>query len=125
MNTITITAALALLAVTTATVQAKDKHKNKDKHHRHYSERGDRDRHYGDRDHHYGDHYGHGDRSRTIYVIEGNRPVQRVVYLDSEGRYYRQSDGVRTYVRQHYFESYPARYYTPSGERRISISLPF
>ena len=124
MNKIIITTALALLTATTTTVQAKDKHKH---HHHdwHHSQYSDWDHHHdGDKDH---DRYrdGRSERSRTIYVIERGRPVERVVYLDSGGRYYRRVNGLHVYLRQNYFESSPARYYTPSGERRISISLPF
>jgi hypothetical protein len=65
------------------------------------------------------------DRSRTIYVIERERPVQRVVFVDANGRYYRWVDGQRVYVREHYFESYPSKYYYPDGRRRVTITLPF
>jgi hypothetical protein len=65
------------------------------------------------------------DRSRSIYVIERNRPVERVVYVDSAGRYYRVVDGRRSYVQEHYYESFPSKYYYPDGRRRVTITLPF
>jgi len=110
MNKLILYTAMAALAATTANVEAK--HKDKDKDH-------DRD---WDRDRHeHRDNW----RSRNIYVIERDRPVQRVVYIDDDGRYFRWIDGRREYVRGRYFESYPSRYYTPSGERRLEIRLPF
>lgn len=65
------------------------------------------------------------DRSRTIYVIERNRPVERVVYIDGDGSYYRVVDGRRYYVQERVYETYPSRYYYPDGRRRLTITLPF
>ena len=65
------------------------------------------------------------DRSRTIYVIERDRPVERVVYIDPDGRYYRSIEGRRVYVSGRYYETYPSRYYHPDGRRRVTITLPF
>ena len=111
----------ALSLLTAATGFAKDKDKDKDK---------DRDR---DRDHDhdrdrvvYVDRDGPPrDRSRTIYVIERDRPVQRAVFVDANGRYYKWIDGRRVYVRERYFESFPSKYYYPDGRRRVTITLPF
>lgn len=110
MNKLILYTAMAALAATTANVEAK----NKDHDH-------DRDWDRGRDRHEHRDNW----RSRNIYVIERDRPVQRVVYIDDEGRYFRWIDGRREYVLGRYFESYPSRYYTPSGERRLEIRLPF
>src|SRR5437763_13512426 len=32
-------------------------------------------------------------RTKTVYVIEGGRPVQRTVFVDERGRYYREERG--------------------------------
>ena len=104
----------AILATTTATVQAKDKHKYSDRDRAEYWDH-DNGRHRGD----------DRERTRTIYVIERDRPVKRVVYIDTNGRYYQRSGVRRIYVRDRYFESYPSRYYTSSGQRRLNITLPF
>lgn len=91
----------------------------KDKDHDH-----DRDRdhdHHDDRDRH-DDHH---DRQRSIYVIERDRPVERVVFIDPGGHYYRIVDGRRIYIRDRYYESYPSKYYYPDGRRRVTITLPF
>lgn len=140
MQKLFITTIAALIAFSTATVQAKDKDKHKSKkHHRddhkrygyvqsnkyrgnshayavQNNGRGWDGRDYGNRYH---------DHTRTIYVIRNDRPLQQVVYVDENGRYYRRDGGERSYVRSHYFESYPSRYFTSSGQRRISITLPF
>jgi Ni/Co efflux regulator RcnB len=122
MKKLILFTAFAVLAASTATVQAKDKRKHDDRDWSEYRDR-DRDR---DRDHDRGRHWGRDrDRTRTIYVIERDRPVRRVVYIDPNGRYYYRSGTRRTYVRSRYFESYPSRYYTSSGQRRINISLPW
>lgn len=63
----------------------------------------------------------HSDRTRNIYVIEHNRPVQRVVYVGDNGRYYRWIDGERVYVRERYYDSYPSRYYYRDGRPRVNI----
>jgi hypothetical protein len=63
----------------------------------------------------------HGSRTRNIYVIEHNRPVERVVYIDDGGRYYRWIDGERVYVRERYYDSYPTRYYYRDGRPRVNI----
>ena len=63
----------------------------------------------------------HGNRTRNIYVIEHNRPVQRVVYIDDGGRYYRWIDGERVYVRERYYDSYPSQYYYRDGRPRVNI----
>jgi hypothetical protein len=65
------------------------------------------------------------DRTRSIYVIERGRPVERVVFMDASGRYYRMVDGRRLYVQERYYDSYPTKYYYPDGRRRVTISLPF
>jgi hypothetical protein len=147
MQKILITTVVALLAFTTATVQAKDKHKSK-KHERNsharssyvqssqyrgssHSYSSNSRSPYGDRDYDRRDYdrrdysNSHRDRTRTIYIIRNDRPVQQVVYVDDGGRYYRRDGGRRTYIGNHYFESYPSRYYTSSGQRRINIRLPF
>ena len=139
MQKILITTVVALLAFTTATVQAKDKHKSKKSHGNDYSRSsyvqsqqyrgssrsysvpsryrgGDDHRDYSDRHHH---------RTRSIYLIQNDRPVRQVVYVDDDGRYYRRTSDRRIYITSHYFESYPSRYYTSSGQRRINITLPF
>jgi len=103
------TATIIALVASAATSEAKSKHK-------HYS--------------HSRDHIVHVDRgraisrhSRTIYVIERNRPIKRVVYIDDSGRYYRYYGGRRQYVRGRYYESYPSRYYYSDGRPRIHISV--
>ena len=121
------TTAVLFAVMTAATGLAKDKDKNKDKDRDHdhdrdrYEDRGDRYR--------YDDHGDHGsrysDRTRTIYVIERDRPVERVVYIDRDGSYYRVVDGRRLYVRDRYYDSYPSKYYYPDGRRRVTITLPF
>lgn len=126
----TLPVSFAILAVTilsAATGLAKDKDKDKDKDRDHDRDRDrsgyydkDRDR---DRDH---DREGsRRDRTRTLYFIERDRPVQREVYVDGDGRYYRYSAGRRVYVRERYYESYPSKYYYPDGRRRVTITLPF
>jgi len=62
---------------------------------------------------------------RTIYVIERDRPVERVVYLDPDGRYYRWEDGRRIYITERHFDTFPGKYYYPDGRRRVTITLPF
>lgn len=114
MKKLILFTAFAILATTTVTVHAKDKRKDFDRDRVEY------------RDQNKGRHRGSDrERSRTIYVIERDRPVQRVVYIDSDGRYYQRSGARRIYVRDRYFESYPSRYYTSSGQRRINITLPW
>jgi hypothetical protein len=118
MKTLPFSAAVfTAIALSTATgfAKKKDKDKDWDRDHHHdrdrvvYVERGGPPR----------------DRTRTIYVIERERPVQRVVYVGGDGRYYRWVDGRRVYVRERYFDSYPSKYYYPDGRRRVTISLPF
>ncbi len=65
------------------------------------------------------------DRPRTIFVIERDRPVERTVYVDRDGRYYRWEDGRRIYVVERHYDSYPSKYYYPDGRRRVTITLPF
>ena len=69
--------------------------------------------------------WGGRERSRTIYVIENNRPVSRVVYVDDSGGYYRHVNGRRAYVRGRYYTSYPSRYYYSDGRPRVGISVNF
>ena len=128
MNKLLLCATLAWLTAFAASVEAKDKKKDKYKDWDNDSRK--RSAHYDNRDHdkdRYRNHdrYRTSDRSRTIYVIERERPVKRLVYIDSDGRYYQRHKGQRVYVRERYFESYPSRYYTSSGQRRVSIALPF
>jgi hypothetical protein len=149
MNKLSIATAIVLFSVAAGSAEAKEKYKRKDydgdrrdyseRHRRDYGDRDRRDYHserdrrdYSDRDRRsYGDRdytryrESSRERSRTIYVIERDRPVQRVVYVDSDGRYFQRVSGRRVYVRQRYFDSYPSRYYTSSGKRRINITLPF
>jgi hypothetical protein len=148
MNKLSIATAIVLFSVAAGSAEAKEKYKRKDydgdrrdyseRHRRDYGDRDRRDyserdrRDYSDRDgRSYGDRNytryreSSRERSRTIYVIERDRPVQRVVYVDSDGRYFQRVSGRRVYVRQRYFDSYPSRYYTSSGKRRINITLPF
>jgi len=66
----------------------------------------------------------HG-RTSSIWVIEHNRPVRRVVYLDSGGAYYRIVSGRRVYIREHYYTSYPSRYYYSDGRPRVGVSIRF
>ncbi len=84
----------------------------------------DRDR---DRDRDWDKHHDrdHEDRSRTIYFVEHDRPVQRVVYITPDGRYYRIIDGQRVFVKEKYYESYPSRFYTPDGHRRAGVTITF
>jgi len=65
------------------------------------------------------------DRTRSIYIIERNRPVERTVYVDSSGRYYRVVDGRRSYVQERYYDSYPSKQYHADGRRRLTFTLPF
>jgi hypothetical protein len=116
MKKFTLFTSMILFTVLAAgTGLAKDKKKDKDNDDRDHDH--DRDRHEERGDYH--------DRSRSIYVIERDRPVERVVFIDRDGRYYRVVDGRRTYVRDRYFESYPSKYYYPDGRRRVTITLPF
>lgn len=99
-------------AAVTAEAKKKDKHKYKDK---------DRDRVvYVERDR--DDDY-RRDRSRRIYVIEGNRPVQREVYVGGDGRYYRYLGGRRVYVTGRHYDSFPSRHYYSDGRPRVQISF--
>jgi len=142
---------IALLTVATAaTGLAKDKKKDKDKDDdkdrervvyvqpdgsryyvdrdgkRHWVDGGrDDDRYRDERDSRKSYQGSSRDRTRTIYVIERNRPVERVVYVDSGGRYYRLVDGRRSYVQERYYDSYPSKYYHSDGRRRVTITLPF
>jgi hypothetical protein len=75
--------------------------------------------------HHDRDNWGGRERSRTIYVIENQRPVSRVVYVDDRGGYYRYVDGRRSYIRGRYYNSYPSRYYYSDGRPRVGVSLSF
>ena len=138
MNKLFLYSTIACLTAASATTGlAKDKDdkkkdKNKDKDHVVYVERdgrrynNDRERfEERDRDNRV-EYRGNGrDRTRTIYVIERNRPVEQVVFVDSDGRYYRSVDGRRVDIRERYFESYPSKYYYPDGRRRVTITLPF
>jgi len=65
------------------------------------------------------------DRTRSIYVIERNRPVRRVVYVNDSGRYYHWSGGRRVYVTGRYYTSYPSRYYYRDGRPRIGVNIRF
>ena len=78
----------------------------------------DRDRHE-----HRGHHHSH--KTRTIYVIEKDRPVRRVVYVHPSGYYYHIVRGRPVRIRDRYYTSYPSRYYYPDGRRRIGVSLSF
>ena len=118
MKTIFTYSVIAVLALS-GSAGAKDKNKDKDRDHRD-DDRVVRVEHDGDRDRDY-----QRDHSRTIYVIERERPVERVVFVDDGGRYYQVNDGRRSYVSGRYFESYPSRYYTPEGRVRVGIRLPF
>jgi Ni/Co efflux regulator RcnB len=113
--TFSIAIILAAGAFTPAEAKKKDKDKDRDDKDRVVYVERDRDRDW-DRDR---------DRSRTIYVIERNRPVERVVYLDRDGRYYRWIDGQRIYVTGRYYDSFPDRYYYRDGRPRITVTLPF
>ena len=115
MKKLILFTAFAVLATTPATVEAKDKRKHYDRDRYEYRDDDDDRRHWGRE----------RERTRTIYVIERDRPVKRVVYVDPNGRYYHRSGARRVYVRDRYFESYPSRYYTSSGQRRINITLPW
>ena len=114
MKKLILFTAFAILATTTASLQAKDKRKHF--HRDRVEDRDDDDRRHWRHDR---------ERTRTIYVIERDRPVKRVVYVDPNGRYYHRSGARRIYVRDRYFESYPSRYYTSSGQRRINITWPW
>jgi len=114
MKNILLSSIIAIaLAGGASTAQAK----HKDKHH-------DHDDHWS---HDHGDRYGHSYRgsTRSIYVIERNRPVQRVVYVEPGGRYYRWVDGRRVYVTGRYYTSYPSRYYYADGRPRVGVSIHF
>jgi hypothetical protein len=80
-----------LLAGTAATAEAK----KKDKHYKHHG---------------YSERHSSRDRTRTIYIIERDRPVARTVYVSPEGRYYRSVSGRRVYVTGRYYTSYPSSY---------------
>ena len=139
MKTATFYTSIVLLGLfATATGFAKDKKKDDDKNRRvvvvdRDRDGRDRDRDYDrdrdrdydrDRDGRYRQSY-QRDRTRTIYVIERDRPVQRVVYIGSDGRYYTMNGGRRSYVSSRYYESYPSKYYHADGRRRVTIRLPF
>lgn len=70
------------------------------------------------------DRYYNRRRAKTVYIIERGRPVQRVVYVDSNGRYYRSSRSTDVY-RERVFESYPERYYNRDGRPRSGVSINF
>ena len=101
-----------------ATADAKSKWKDRDHHDRH-----DRyDRH----DRHDHDRYSHrSHRTRTIYVIQNNRPVRRVVYVHPSGYYYNVVSGRPVRIRDRHYTSYPSRYYYSDGRPRVGISLNF
>jgi len=99
--------------VSTAEAKHKDKHHDDDDHGSYYHDHGDR---Y--------EHSYHGS-TRTIYVVEQNRPVERVVYVSPDGRYYRWLDGRRVYVTGRYYTSYPTRYYYADGRPRVGVSIHF
>lgn len=110
---------LAALSLTLAAplASARDRDRDRDDHRDHRNRRDHHDR---------GDHYdrrgsSRPDRSRTIYVIERDRPVQRVVFVDPSGRYYRISNGRRVFVQGRSWESYPTREYTRDGRRRTGL----
>lgn len=110
----------ACLFINPITADARDNDKGKGKNRGHYSDYSDR----GDRG--YRDQRSRSrDRTRTIYVIENRRPVERVVYVDGDGGYYRVVDGRRSYVRSRYYTSYPSRYYYADGRRRVGFSFFF
>ncbi len=62
-------------------------------------------------------------RTKTVYVIENGRPVQRVVFVDERGRYFREDRGERIFIRERVFESYPTRYFHRDGRPRVGITL--
>jgi hypothetical protein len=75
----------------------------------------------------FGHHHHHGPSvevsfgaPRSVYVIEHDRPVQRVVYVDN-GRYFRVIDGRRVYLHDRVYTSYPSHYYYPDGRRRVVV----
>jgi hypothetical protein len=114
MNKIILTSLLAAFTFgSLATAEAKSK-----KHYRY----DDDDREYYDKK---WNKHGYRDRSRTIYVIERNRPVRRVVYVSPGGGYYRIVDGRRRYVSGRYYTSYPSRYYYSDGRPRVGVSVSF
>ncbi len=135
MKTLIVLATIAFsLATGLGTAEAKDKdkrHKDRDRDREDYRDydrrdygRYDRDR--SSRSYSYSRSYGSGYRgsSRTIYVIERNRPVRRVVYSDGRG-YYRILDGRRSYIRSKYYTSYPTRYYYSDGRPRLGVTVRF
>jgi hypothetical protein len=71
------------------------------------------------------EHWEHGDRTRTIYVVENRRPVRRVVYVDDSGRYYHHVHGHRVYVHGRVFTSYPSRYFYSDGRPRVGVAINF
>jgi hypothetical protein len=92
----------------------------------HHNKHSDRDRdHDHDRHRDYDRHYSGRHKTRTLYFIERNRPVRRVVYVNPGGGYYRIIGGRRVVVRDRYYTSYPSRYYYPDGRRRVGVSFSF
>lgn len=109
--------AAALLGGGVATAEAKHKDKHHRKHHDHHESYEYRSSDYR--------HSGYRERSRTIYVVENSQPVERVVYIAPDGRYYRSVNGRRVYVTGRYYTSYPSEYYYRDGRRRAGVTISF
>ena len=119
MNKLILSGLSAILLIgASASAQAKDKDKDKYKY----------DKHDHHDDHRYDKHRPPVvvvDRTRVVWVIENGRPVKRVVYVNSRGKYYRRVGGRQVFVTQRYFSSYPSKYYYQDGRRRPGITINF
>ena len=127
MKNLTVFALFATLLAAFATPsEARDRYDDDryERHDRYRDDRRDRDD-YRRGDYRGRHHYRHVDRTRTVWVIEGRRPVKRVVYVDSRGQYFRRVSGRTVYVRERVFTSYPSRYYYSDGRPRAGIRITF
>ena len=65
-----------------------------------------------------------GDVEKTVYVVENNHPVQRKLFVDPQGHYYRVEGGKHIVV-EHVSENYPDKYFTRDGKQRPGVTIYF
>ena len=114
-----------LLGVSNVDARERDRGRDRDRSDRRESRMERREERRDDRDHDHDRGYSERSRSRTVYVVQNNRPVRRVVYVNPGGGYYYLAGGRRVILRDRYYTSYPSRYFYPDGRRRSGITITF
>ena len=63
-------------------------------------------------------------RTVKAFVIENHHPVQREVFVDDGGRYFRIEKGRRVFI-EHAYEKYPDEYFDRKGNVRPGVKIVF